>query len=129
MRKYTVELIDDGKVLSLKRTNDGFEAFEIIGALDFVKSEIIAMLKDGFKENVNETQRIVVVDYPLAIDVIPIRAYNALLDHGHCIGFNQNMKLNELFEMYRQLKKVRGMGPKTLSEIDEVFVKYGLLRI
>lgn len=114
MRKYTVELIDDGKVLILKRTNDGFEAFEIIGALDFVE---------------NETQRIVVVDYPLAIDVIPIRAYNALLDHGHCIGFNQNMKLNELFEMYRQLKKVRGMGPKTLSEIDEVFVKYGLLRI
>jgi hypothetical protein len=49
MKKYTIEIIDvDGK-LSVKRINDGFNCYEILGFVTQAQHEIVEMIKGNMK--------------------------------------------------------------------------------
>ena len=45
MKKYTLEITDDGKTTNMSRKNDGFSAMELIGFLEMTKQDIINQFK------------------------------------------------------------------------------------
>lgn len=52
-RKYTIDVTDytDG-TSSMERVNEGFNGLELIGILEFARSEIIQQLKGQFKPDI-----------------------------------------------------------------------------
>ena len=57
MRKYTIEIIDDGKTISMSRENDGFNAIELIGFMEMTKQELINQFKELAEDKVDIIQK------------------------------------------------------------------------
>lgn len=53
MRKYTIEIIDDGKKISMSRKNDGFSAMELIGFMEMTKQDLINQFKGLAEQKVD----------------------------------------------------------------------------
>ncbi len=49
MKRYTIEISQTDKGLMFNRTNEGFNAYELIGLLSFIQSEINDQLKGTLK--------------------------------------------------------------------------------
>ena len=58
--KYTIEVTTENGQTILKRTNDGFNAMELLGLLNMAGREVIDQLRGGIKPDLVE--RIVMVD-------------------------------------------------------------------
>ena len=43
MRKYTIEVVDTGKNMMMKRQNKGFSVFELLGFIELTKNELLTM--------------------------------------------------------------------------------------
>ena len=50
MKKYIIEITDNGKTVSMLRKNDGFTSVELVGFVEIIKSDLIAQFK-GIAEN------------------------------------------------------------------------------
>lgn len=61
-REYTLKIIEDEKGIRLKRLNDGFNAFEILGTLELARKEILNLIQGKFQGKISEIKREVVVD-------------------------------------------------------------------
>lgn len=127
MREYTLKITEDENGIQIKRLNDGFTAFEILGALQIATDEIKSIVKGQFRGNVDKIERSVVVekDYPLVIDVCPTRLLNAL-------KWSKNYDLNtltlqDLYKERRKLLYIRNIGEKSIKELNEIFREYKLL--
>jgi len=56
MKKYTIEVTEKNGKLDMKRVNDGFNAFEVLGFLSVVKHDIIEMIQGKKKPDVITTK-------------------------------------------------------------------------
>ena len=45
MKKYTLEITDDGKTTNMSRKNDGFNVIELIGFMEMTKQDLINQFK------------------------------------------------------------------------------------
>ena len=45
MKKYTIEITDDGKTTRMSRKNDGFNVIELIGFMEMTKQDLINQFK------------------------------------------------------------------------------------
>lgn len=45
MKKYTIEITDDGKTTNMSRKNDGFNVIELIGFMEMIKGDLINQFK------------------------------------------------------------------------------------
>ncbi len=45
MKKYTIEITDDGKTTNMSRKNDGFNVIELIGFIEMTKQDLINQFK------------------------------------------------------------------------------------
>ena len=45
MKKYTIEITDDGKTTKMSRKNDGFNVIELIGFMEMTKEDLINQFK------------------------------------------------------------------------------------
>ncbi len=45
MKKCTIEIIDDGKTISMSRKNDGFTSIELVGLIEMAKLDHIEEFK------------------------------------------------------------------------------------
>lgn len=63
IKKWTFELTEhsDGKI-ELKRINDGFNIWELIGVLEFTLEELMSRSRDGRKFKPDVVERKVIVD-------------------------------------------------------------------
>ena len=53
MKKYTIEIIEDNKKISMSRKNDGFNAIELIGFLEMTKGDLINQFKGLAEDKVD----------------------------------------------------------------------------
>ena len=53
MRKYTIEIIDDGNKTSMSRKNDGFNVIELIGFMEMTKEDLINQFKGLAEQKVD----------------------------------------------------------------------------
>lgn len=53
MKKYTIEIIDDGNKISMSRKNDGFNAIELIGFMEMTKQDLINQFKGLAEQKVD----------------------------------------------------------------------------
>lgn len=53
MKKYTIEITDDGKTTRMSIKNDGFSAVELIGFMEVIKGDLIAQFKGLAEDNVD----------------------------------------------------------------------------
>ena len=53
VKKYIIEEVKDEKgVVSLRRSNDGFNAFELLGILEYTAREIVQQIKGEYKPDI-----------------------------------------------------------------------------
>ncbi len=53
MKKYTIEIIDEGNKISMSRKNDGFNAIELIGFMEMTKQDLIDQFKGLAEQKVD----------------------------------------------------------------------------
>ena len=53
MKKYTIEITDDGKTTRMSRKNDGFSAIELIGFMEMTKQDLINQFKGLAEDKVD----------------------------------------------------------------------------
>lgn len=53
MKKYTIEIMEDDKKISMSRKNDGFNAIELIGFLEMTKDDLINQFKGLAEDKVD----------------------------------------------------------------------------
>ncbi len=53
MKKYTIEITDDGKTINMSRKNDGFSAMELIGFMEMTKQDLINQFKGLAEDEVD----------------------------------------------------------------------------
>ena len=53
MKKYTIEITDDGKTTKMSRKNDGFNAIELIGFMEMTKQDLINQAKGLAEDKVD----------------------------------------------------------------------------
>lgn len=53
MKKYTIEIIEDGKSIRMSRKNDGFSAIELIGFMEMTKQDLINQFKGLAEDKVD----------------------------------------------------------------------------
>lgn len=53
MKKYTIEITDDGKTTRMSRKNDGFNVVELIGFMEMTKQDLINQFKGLAEDKVD----------------------------------------------------------------------------
>lgn len=53
MKKYTIEITDDGKTTRMSRKNDGFNVIELIGFMEMTKQDLINQFKGLAEDKVD----------------------------------------------------------------------------
>lgn len=53
MKKYTIEITDDGKSTHMLRKNDGFNVIELIGFMEMTKQDLINQCKGLAEDKVD----------------------------------------------------------------------------
>ena len=53
MKKYTIEIIDDGKTTRISRKNDGFSTVELIVFMEMTKQDLINQFKGLAEDKVD----------------------------------------------------------------------------
>ena len=53
MKKYTIEITDDGKTTRMSRKNDGFNVIELIGFMVMTKQDLINQFKGLAEDKVD----------------------------------------------------------------------------
>ena len=53
MKKYTIEITDDGKTTNMSRKNDGFNVIELIGFMEMTKQDLINQFKGLAEDKVD----------------------------------------------------------------------------
>ena len=53
MKKYTIEIIDDGKITRMTRKNDGFSTVKLIGFMEMIKQDLINQFKGLAEDKVD----------------------------------------------------------------------------
>ena len=53
MKKYTIEITDDGETTRMSRKNDGFNVIELIGFMEMTKQDLINQFKGLAEDKVD----------------------------------------------------------------------------
>ena len=53
MKKYTIEITDDGITTNMTRKNDGFNVIELIGFMEMTKQDLINQFKGLAEDKVD----------------------------------------------------------------------------
>lgn len=63
MKKYTIEMTDDGGFVTISAENDGFTALELIGLFEHRKEDIIRQMRGEIRPDVI-TRKVVKEEVP-----------------------------------------------------------------
>ena len=130
-KKYTVEFTqDENGGLYTKRQNDGFNAFEILGMLEFIKIQITEIMTGKIQIPIENTKVSIVDKNRVTIDFIikncdiSARLKTALKSYLSCY------EVTYLDEVENDLmrKRIRNVGRGTEQELIKLKQKYSIIQ-
>lgn len=130
-KKYTVEFTqDENGGLHTKRQNDGFNAFEILGMLEFIKIQITEIMTGKIQIPIENTKISIVDKNRVTIDFIikncdiSARLKSALKGY---VDYFETVYLDQV-ENDLMRKRIRNAGRGTERELIELKQKYSIIQ-